>query len=292
METLSIILILIMLFFSAYPLITNKRATISLVLANIVLFSVVIVLYFHWKTSFYPVVSDLVFFPTDLTGSRFYTSITAAFLHTAPMHILMNLIFLFLLGFPLEIKAGSRKVVIVYLISAVGASILYAVLSYPKNIPALGASGAISGLMGALVALYPRDEIPMFLGPIFLTRTPVYLAALIFLVTESAYAFVSPGDNIAHTAHIGGLIAGMAVGAATSRIVIKKRKTDYSSLKALAKTPELREILEKILEEENEDVAQAWLEEFVDAARCPKCSGKLKIEGNKISCGCGYKLKL
>lgn len=289
METFSILLILIIILFSAYPLITNKRATISLVLANISIFFLMLFLYFYFRSSFYPVLSDLIFFPGDLGSYRIYTSITSAFLHIAPMHILMNLIFLFLLGFPLEIKAGSRKVIAVYLVSAIGASALYAATG---NTAALGASGAISGLMGALVALYPRDEIPMFLGPIFLMRTPVYLAALVFLVTESAYAFISTGDNIAHTAHIGGLIAGMLVGAGASKLVIKKKKKDYSPLKELAKTPELQKILEKIKGEENEEIAQAWLEEFVDAAKCPKCGGKLRIDGNSIVCECGYRLRL
>ncbi len=291
METLSIILILFIILFSAYPIITGKRATLFHVSINFLIFTAMIILYFRFKPMFYPVLNDLIFFPSDMYGIRAYTMITSAFLHIGVMHILMNMVFLFLLAFPLEIKAGSRMVVVVYLLSAIGGSFLYAILS-PADIPALGASGAISGIMGALLSLYPRDEIPMFLGPIFLTRTPVYLAALIFLVTEFAYAMTYTSDNVAHTAHIGGLIAGMAVGALVSRVHVDKKPRRYGNLRELARTPELKALLERIENEEDEDVARAWLEEFVKDARCPKCGGPLQLNGNEISCSCGYRLKI
>ena len=291
METLSIILILFIILFSAYPIITGKRATLFLVSINFLIFTAMIILYFQSKPLFYPVLHDLIFFPSDMYGIRAYTMITSAFLHIGAMHILMNMVFLFLLAFPLEIKAGSRMVMVVYLLSAIGGSFLYAILS-PADIPALGASGAISGIMGALLSLYPRDEIPMFLGPIFLTRTPVYLAAIIFLVTEFAYAMTYTSDNVAHTAHIGGLIAGMAVGALVSRINIEKKPRRYGNLRELARTPELKALLERIENEEDEDVAMAWLEEFVKDAKCPRCGGPLQLNGNEISCSCGYRLKI
>ena len=291
METFSALLIISMAAFSLYPLIFGKRATISLVLANLFVFSAVLYLYFTSRGDFYSVMQDLIFYPSDVLSPRAYTMLTSAFLHFAPLHIFMNLVFLFLLGFPLEIKAGARKVVVVYLISAVGGSMLYAVLS-PGNVPALGASGAISGLLGALVALYPRDEIPMFVGPIFLTRTPVYLAAAVFLLTEAGYSFVG-GGNIAHTAHIGGLIAGMATGAIVSKIPIgEERRRSYAALRELATTEPLREIYENIERADNEDVRRAWAEELVKEAKCPVCGGHLRMEGNRVECSCGYSLRL
>ncbi len=291
MEALSLLLIISIILFLLYPIITGKRAVLSLLFANFLVFSVILILYFQWRGEFYRVLYDMIFFPSDLMGSRAYTWLTSAFLHIGPMHILMNMAFLFLLGFPLEIRAGSRKVIAVYVISALGGSFLYAILSM-DNVPALGASGAVSGLMGALLALYPRDEIPMFLGPIFLMRTPVYLAALVFFITEFAYAVVSTGDNVAHTAHIGGLLAGMFTGALVSRVVIRKRRPRYGFLGELAKTPELRELLKNIEGEDNEDVARAWLEEFVKEAKCPRCGGPLQLKGNEISCSCGYRLRI
>ncbi len=295
MQFFSLIPVLIILLFLTYITITNRRAVICLVLANVMIFSFFILSFriMEHEQSINTLI-DLMFFPSDIFGYRFYTTVTSAFLHIDPMHILMNLIFLFLLGFPLEIKAGSRKVVIVYLISAVGASFLYAVLSYPNNTPALGASGAIAGLMGALVALYPKDEIPMFLGPIFLLRTPVYLAAMIFIITETAYAFASTGDNVARTAHIGGIMTGMVVGAALSRFAFKLKvhTKRYGVLEVLANTHELKRMLDRIKEEDNEEVARAWAEEFIKEARCPLCGRDLRLEKDEVGCDCGYRIKL
>ncbi len=295
MQVYSLIPILIILSFLTYTLLKNKRAVICLVLANIFIFSFFIVSFrVVGPERSIKTLIDLMFFPSDMLGYRAYTAITSAFLHIEPMHILMNMIFLFLLGFPLEIKAGPRKVVVIYLISAVGASFLYAALSYPDNIPALGASGAIAGLMGALVALYPREEIPMFLGPIFLLRTPVYLAAMIFIVTETAYAFASTGDNVARTAHIGGILTGMVVGAIFSKFAfnLKTHTKKYGALRVLADTPELAQILDRIEEEDNEEIARAWVEEFIKEVRCPVCGKDLRLEKEKLRCDCGYILNL
>jgi membrane associated rhomboid family serine protease len=295
METLSIILILIMGASVAYPIITDKWGTVSLVVGNLVVyFSLMAVQLMGKDGLFYGTVMDLIFFPSDLHSYRIYTTVTSAFLHIGPMHIFMNLVFLFLLGFPLEIKQGSRRTVALYIPSAVGGSILYALLSQ-GNVPALGASGAIAGFLGALVALYPRDEIPMFLGPIFLRRLPVFIVAGVFLIMEGAYAF-SVSDNVAHTAHIGGLIAGMAVGALSSKIAFRKKepaKVSVDGLKDLAHTEEAVEILERLENEDNPEIREAWLHEFADTVACPKCNGVLEIKADRISCPrCGWERKI
>ena len=297
METLSIILILVMGASVAYPIIFNKWGTVSLIIGNTLVFSAVLGLsMLGYNGTFYRVVMDLIFFPSDLTSYRIYTTMTSSFLHVAPMHIFMNLVFLFLLGFPLEIKAGSRLVALLYLPSAIGGSILYALLA-PENTPALGASGAISGLLGALVALYPRDEIPMFLGPIFLRKVPVFIVAAVFLLMEGAYSFASgSSDNVAHTAHIGGLIAGMAVGAVISKMAFRGGRPSGMSVKGLeelAVNEELREMLHKIENEKNPEIRDAWLEEFASSSNCPKCRGSLRIEGKKILCeSCGWERRI
>ena len=295
METLSILLILVMGISVAYPLIFNRWGTVSLVLGNIIVYaSLLFLAIIGMQEMFYNTVKDLIFFPSDLYSYRIYTTMTSAFLHIAPMHIFMNLVFLFLLGFPLEIKQGSRRMAALYIPSAVGGSILYGLFSQ-GNVPALGASGAIAGFLGALVALYPRDEIPMFLGPIFLRRVPVFIVAAIFLMMEGVYMF-SVSDNVAHSAHIGGLVAGMAVGAVSSRIVWKKKgpaKVSVNGLKGLAHSEEAKHMLEKLEGEDNPEIREAWLQEFADTVACPECNGVLEINGNRISCPmCGWEQRI
>ena len=291
METLSIFLIVVMGASVAYPLIFNRYGTVALTIGNLVVYFSILGADLLGKSALaYQTVLDMVFFPSDLTTVRFYTTMTSSFLHIDPMHIFMNLVFLFLLGFPLEIKQGSRRMAALYLPSAIGGSIFYALLS-TGNTPALGASGAISGFLGALVALYPRDEIPMFLGPIFLRRVPVFVVAVIFLLMEGAYSFTTR-DNVAHTAHIGGLIAGMLVGAASAKIGFKKRGAKAIStveLSDLAHSDEAKEILNRIEGETNPEIRDAWLQEFADTVACPKCNGVLEIKGNRIRCPrCGW----
>ncbi len=295
METLSIFLILVMGASLAYPLIFNRYGTVSLSIGNLMVYFAILGADLLGKSALaYRTVLDLIFFPSDLTTYRFYTTMTSSFLHIAPMHIFMNLVFLFLLGFPLEIKQGSRRMAALYLPSAIGGSILYALLS-TGNTPALGASGAISGFLGALVALYPRDEIPMFLGPIFLRRVPVFVVAIVFLLMEGAYAFTT-NDNVAHTAHIGGLIAGMLVGAASAKIGFKKKEAraiSTAGLRELAHSDEAKEMLERIEGETDPEIRDAWLQEFADTVACPRCNGVLEIKGNRISCSrCGWERRI
>ncbi len=295
METLSIFLIVVMGASVAYPLIFNRYGTVALSIGNLIVYFTILGADLLGKSALaYHTVLDLIFFPSDLTTYRFYTTMTSSFLHIAPMHIFMNLVFLFLLGFPLEIKQGSRRMAALYLPSAIGGSILYALLS-TGNTPALGASGAISGFLGVLVALYPRDEIPMFLGPIFLRRVPVFIVAIVFLLMEGAYAFTS-NDNVAHTAHIGGLIAGMLVGAASAKIGFKKKEAKAIStagLRELAHSDESNDILDRIEGETNPEIRDAWLQEFADTVACPRCNGVLEIKGNRISCTrCGWERRI
>ncbi len=295
METLSIILIIVMGASVAYPIIFNKWGTLSLVAGNVIVYSVILSLELLGKSGLvYRTVMDLIFFPSDLLSPRIYTAFTSAFLHLAPMHIFMNLVFLFLLGFPLEIKQGSRRMAALYLPSAFGGSVLYALLS-PGNTPALGASGAIAGFLGALVALYPRDEIPMFLGPIFLRKVPVFIVAIVFLIMEGAYAF-SASDNVAHTAHIGGLIAGMTVGALSSKIAWKSgdvKPMSVEGLKELAGTDEAKEILMRLEGEKDPEIRDAWMQEFLDSVACPECNGVLELKGKRISCPrCGWERRI
>ena len=71
----------------------------------------------------------------------------------------------------------------------------------------IGASGAVFGIMGAFAYLYPRDEIPMLLGFIFLHRVPVFIAAVVFAGAETAF-FAFSTDNIGHDTHLVSLVVG------------------------------------------------------------------------------------
>jgi len=177
-------------------------------------------------------------------------------------------------------------------------------------IPLVGASGAIFGILGAFAFSYPRDEVvmPIPLGIMLIMKIKVMYAAILFAVVETVIVFISPLDFTAHYAHLGGLLSGFVLAALLIRknTHTKKGKTiyydekeqqiikdiDYDSLEKLADTPKLKEILNKIKNENVPQVQKIWLNHFLDKVKCPKCQSGLNYDNSKIWCKkCGFKSK-
>ncbi len=172
-----------------------------------------------------------------------------------------NMLFLFFLGSPLEARIGKRRFAVVYfsagIVGALLAAVAYLAVGDNPYVYMIGASGAISGAVGALLVLYPRDEIPMLLGPIFLPRVPVWLSALSWLLFSVLLAILIP-SNVSWEAHVGGFMAGLVVGLLIGRNVEEQRRKDeapldYSKLEPLATTPQLKNALENIKKESHKD---------------------------------------
>ena len=177
MSGLSFLLLLL----AATVLVSGLRAHMyaaqALVLANFALFAA-------WWLAGMPVATwlELGFRPGYLTepGFAWVTLLTAMFLHAGPLHLLMNMLVLLLLGAPFEERIGTRRLLIVFFVGGLLASLGSGLLALWQGQGGIhiGASGAVFAVMGAFALLYPRDEIPMLLGPLFLPRVPVILAAL------------------------------------------------------------------------------------------------------------------
>ena len=235
------------------------------------------------------------------------TLLTAGFLHhpVDPTHVLGNVLILALVGVPLEQRMGSGRYVLVYLISILGGSLGWVIANLGENQPALGASGAAFGLLGAYLACYPRDEIPF---PLLLIRPwPVSFIALIYLGIEivRAYSVYGFGDvsDVAHIAHIKRFFAAYAVSPTIARNApVPPGQEDgtptsaagYAAVRkgilarmgsldedpwALAGTPlegAPGRTLKRLREEGDEiETRQAWLERLAEEATCPVCSGAL-----------------
>ncbi|CAM5512023.1 rhomboid family intramembrane serine protease [Streptomyces avidinii] len=125
---------------------------------------------------------------------EYYRLLTSTFLHVAPLHILSNMFALWFIGGPLEQALGRARYLTVYLLSALGGSALVYLLTQ-TNVPTLGASGAVFGLLGAFVVLARRLRYEM--RP--LVTTAVFMLVLTFV----------PGLNVSWQAHIGGLVTGV-----------------------------------------------------------------------------------
>jgi membrane associated rhomboid family serine protease len=155
------------------------------------------------------------------------TLITHAFLHGGWVHLIGNLWVLAVFGLALEIEIGSARFAIMYLLFALVAVLLHGFLSGHALIPCIGASGAISGVMGCYLAIKPRSRILslFFLGFIsFFTEIPYLFFVGVWLVFQidavSTRLFTgSDCGNVAWWAHLGGFAIGLCVGVLSLRSI-------------------------------------------------------------------------
>src|SRR5690554_2764391 len=143
-----------------------------------------------------------------------YTLITYQFLHGGWGHIIGNLIFLFLLGFTVEKALGPGRFLVAYLVCGALSGLVFTAFSMGSQIPLVGASGSISGLMGMYVAIYGLQKIRFFyfLGVYFnYFRAPAIAMLPVWLGKEIYDYWFAGATGIAYMAHAGGLLAGAAL---------------------------------------------------------------------------------
>ena len=139
------------------------------------------------------------------------------FLHGGFMHLFGNMLFLFIYGNNVEDRLGPLGFLAAYLLTGVAAALFQAAFNMSSNIPMVGASGAISGVLGFYLRWFPRHyvKVLMFLPP-FLVGVRMFSASLvlwIYLILDNIVPFLAAtqgGGGVAHGAHIGGFIAGLA----------------------------------------------------------------------------------
>jgi membrane associated rhomboid family serine protease len=140
--------------------------------------------------------------------------LSSMFLHGGFLHIIMNMWFLYIFGDNIEDRLGHIRYLVFYLFCGLAAGLVHLFTNWSSNIPTIGASGAISGVMGAYLLLYPRSKI-LTLIPIFFFFQFVEIPAFIFLgfwlLLQLFSAGLTPRNvgGIAFWAHIGGFIAGL-----------------------------------------------------------------------------------
>lgn len=148
------------------------------------------------------------------TFQQFLPFLTSMFLHGGFLHILGNMWFLYIFGDNIEDRLGHIRYLIFYIFCGVAAGLIHLFTNWDSKIPTIGASGAISGVMGAYLFLYPKSRI-LTLIPIFFFFQFVELPAFIFLGFWFFLQLFSAGltprnvGGIAFWAHIGGFIAGL-----------------------------------------------------------------------------------
>jgi membrane associated rhomboid family serine protease len=160
--------------------------------------------------------------PDRVLQGDFFPLISSMFLHGGIMHIIGNMVFLHIFGDNIEDRFGHFKYLILYLFWGIVAGIihsLYAVSVDSGNIPAVGASGAISGVLGAYLILFPKAKIFTIITAFFITtvRIPAIAYIPFWFILQIIFSIINPEGGVAYLAHIGGFV----VGAGTSFIAKK-----------------------------------------------------------------------
>lgn len=142
---------------------------------------------------------------------------SSMFLHAGIMHIGGNMLFLFIFGDNIELKFGRGKFLLLYLFWGLVADFAHIMSDPSSQIPALGASGAISGVLGAYLILFPRAKIVTFIMMGFFARmtriSAMWYLPFWFIFQNILPALVgSSGSGVAFLAHIGGFLIGLISG--------------------------------------------------------------------------------
>lgn len=166
-----------------------------------------------------------------LSGVRLWTLLSSVFMHGSWMHFLGNMLYLWIFGDNVEDALGPFWYLLMYLGSGLFGNLLHIGVAVAVgdvlSVPTIGASGAISGVMGAYFVLYPRARV-LTIIPFFIFIRMVYLPAgvllgfwILFQVLNGCGAATVGGAGIAYFAHIGGFVVGLLVG-----IIARRRSRD------------------------------------------------------------------
>jgi membrane associated rhomboid family serine protease len=151
-------------------------------------------------------------FLADPAGD-FLTLFTAMFMHAGWLHLLGNMLYLWIFGDNVEDRFGHAKFVIFYLVCGIAATFAQLAFSADSAVPNLGASGAVAGVLGAYLLLYPRGRVHVMMGRGVVPAPALMVIGLWFVLQlfsgiGSVASNVDEGGGVAYMAHVGGFVAG------------------------------------------------------------------------------------
>ncbi len=187
--------------FNLTPVIKN------LLLINVVVFSLTLLLrLFNIELFEY-----FALFDPESQYFHYWQFITYQFLHSGPLHILFNMLALASLGPFVETYFGGKKFITFYLVSGVIAALLYIATSSVNittiDIPMVGASGALFGVLAFFAIIHPNEKLYLFLIPIGIKAK--WAIGVLISIELGLSLHSDPNDHVAHMAHIGGALSGL-----------------------------------------------------------------------------------
>lgn len=142
----------------------------------------------------------------------YFNFLSSMFMHGDFMHIIGNMMFLWIFGDNLENLLGHIRFAAFYIACGIAAALAQIFMDGDSVIPMLGASGAISGVLGGYILLFPQRQVRAIIFN-FLTTVPAFVALGIWIGYQLLLGFLTPAGTggVAYAAHIGGFIAGLAL---------------------------------------------------------------------------------
>jgi membrane associated rhomboid family serine protease len=217
------------------PVATNLRiirtpwVTYTIVAANVLIHFLV-----TWHANIIisaRVVRAFGFVPASISNrnlSAIPTLVTSMFLHGDLLHLVGNMVFLLVFGRQVEIQLEKLNFLAFYLTAGITACLAHTLIEPDSSVPLIGASGAISGVLGAFFICNPRARITLVLDPVliyFLHRLTVCVPAWVFLPVwlflQISLGLKPHGANVAFWAHVGGFLAGAVMAIAVYHYIPK-----------------------------------------------------------------------
>lgn len=176
-------------------------ATIAVAVACIAVFA-----YGYTQSAQNALIRDYAYFPSELSsagGNGYLRLFTHMFLHGDWVHLLVNMICLYSFGRGLEMAIGAPRFLLLYVLTGAVAALGHGFLTMDPTVPLVGASGAISGIIGAAVVAAPRMPVIFFIFPM-----PLFVAVAVLVALHVAAIVFQWEPDIAWWAHLAGLAAG------------------------------------------------------------------------------------
>lgn len=160
------------------------------------------------KDSSGKILGEIPHYATPL--SVYFNFLSSMFMHGSIMHIFGNMLFLWIFGDNLENLLGHVRFAAFYIVCGFAAAVAQILMDSNSVIPMLGASGAISGVLGGYVLLFPQRQVRAIIFN-FLTTVPAIVAVGIWIAYQLILGYLTPSGTggVAYAAHIGGFIAGV-----------------------------------------------------------------------------------
>jgi len=185
--------------------------TYTLMAINILVFALV---NFQEPAAINAVYYDYAMIPALISnGENYFSIISSMFLHGGFMHILGNMVFLFIFGDNVEDKMGHLPFLFFYLVCGIAAALAQYVVEVNSTIPVVGASGAIAGVMGGYLLLFPKAKVDIFIFFIIIIRiipVPSFIMLGLWFALQlfSGVTVPTEGGGVAYWAHAGGFAFG------------------------------------------------------------------------------------